>query len=113
MRSPGPDEWMKLIAAYETSGLQQKDFAAKHDVSVNTLQYWLYKRSKRVGSQSDSESGSRQKFLPVEVVPSPALSARDKQPVSGVVVELPSGVRVHLSSDVPARYVAELLAGLR
>lgn len=109
MRSPGPDEWMKLIAAYETSGLQQKDFAAKHDVSVNTLQYWLYKRSKR----SNSESGSSQKFLPVEVVPSPALSARDKQPVSGVVVELPSGVRVHLSSDVPARYVAELLAGLR
>jgi hypothetical protein len=32
--------------------------------------------------------------------------------VSGVTVELPSGVRVHLSSDVPARYVAELLSGL-
>lgn len=108
MRSPGPDEWMKLLTEYETSGLQQKEFAAKHNVSVNTLQYWLYKRSKRSGS----ESGSTTKFLPVEVVPSTALAAR-REPASGVTVELPSGVRVHLSSDVPARYVAELLAGLR
>lgn len=109
MRRPGPDEWMKLVSEYETSGLQQKDFCAKHDVSLNTLQYWLYKRTRRSGS----DSGPVTKFLPVELVPSTALSARREQPSSGVTVELPSGVRVHLSSDVPARYVAELLAGLR
>lgn len=100
---------MKLVSEYETSGLQQKEFCAKHDVSLNTLQYWVYKRSKRSGS----DSGPSAKFLPVELVPSPALSARREQSKSGVTVELPSGVRVHLSSDVPARYVAELLAGLR
>lgn len=109
MRRPGPDEWLKLVAEYETSGLQQKDFCAKHDVSLNTLQYWLYRRPKKSGL----ESGSTTKFLPVEVVPSPALSARAQQTSSGVMIELPSGVRVHLSSDVPARYVADLLAGLR
>ena len=109
MRRPGPDEWLKLLSEYETSGLQQKDFCAKHDLSLSTLQYWLYRGSKKSGSQS----GPVTKFLPVEVVPSPALSARREQPTSGVMVELPSGVRVHLSSDVPARYVAELLAGLR
>lgn len=109
MRRPGPDEWLKLVSEYETSGLQQKDFCAKHDVSLNTLQYWLYRRPKKSGS----ESGPTTKFLPVEVVPSPALAARGQQPTSGVMVELPSGVRIHLSSDVPARYVAELLAGLR
>lgn len=79
---------MKLVTEYETSGLQQKDFCAKHDVSLNTLQYWLYKRTRRSGS----ESGSPKTFH---------------------AVELPSGVRVHLSSDVPARCVAELLSGLR
>jgi hypothetical protein len=109
MRRPGHDEWLKLVSEYETSGLQQKEFCAKHDVPLNTLQYWLYKRSKKSGSQS----GLATKFLPIEVVPSTALSARREQPTSGVMVELPSGVRVHLSSDVPARYVAELLAGLR
>ena len=100
---------MKLLSEYETSGLQQKEFCAKHDLSLSTLQYWLYRRSKKSGSQS----GLATKFLPVEVVPSPALSARRAQPTSGVTVEFPSGVRVHLSSDVPARYVAELVAGLR
>lgn len=98
-----------MLGEYETSGLQQKDFCAKHDLSLSTLQYWLYRRSKKSGSQS----GSTTKFLPVELVPSPALSARREEPTSGVMVELPSGVRVYLSSDVPARYVAELLAGLR
>jgi transposase len=43
---------MKLVSEYETSGLQQKDFCAKHDVSLNTLQYWLYKRTRRSGSDS-------------------------------------------------------------
>ena len=98
-----------MLSEYETSGLQQKDFCAKHDLSLSTLQYWLYRRSKKSGSQS----GLATKFLPVEVVPSPALSARREQLTSGVIVELPSGVRVHLSGDVPARYVAVLVAGLR
>jgi hypothetical protein len=100
---------MKLVSEYEASGLQQKDFCAKHDVSLSTLQYWLYKRTKRSGSESNSTTT----FHPVELVPSTALAARREPPTSGVLVELPSGVRVHLSSDVPARYVAELLAGLR
>lgn len=97
------------MSEYETSGLQQKEFCAKHDLSLSTLQYWLYRRPKKSGS----ESGPATKFLPIEVVPSPALVARGQHAASGVMVELPSGVRVHLSSDVPARYVAELLAGLR
>jgi hypothetical protein len=109
MHRPGPDEWLKLLTEYETSGLQQKDFCAKHDLSLSTFQYWLYRRSKK----SDSQSGPATKFLPVEVVPSPALSARREQATSGVIVELPGGVRVQLSSDVPARYLAEFLAGLR
>jgi hypothetical protein len=109
MRRPGPDEWLKLLSEYETSGLQQKDFCAKYDLSLSTFQYWLYRRSKKSGSHSSPVT----KFLPVEVVPSTALPARREQPMSGVTVELPSGARVHLSSDVPARYVAELLAGLR
>lgn len=100
---------MKLLTEYETSGLMQKEFAEKYDVSLNTLQYWLYKRSKRSGS----ESGSTTKFLPVELVPSTALSARRETAQAGVIVEMPTGVRIHVPSNAPARYVAELLAALR
>lgn len=89
----------------------QKEFAAKHDVSLNTLQYWLYKCSKRAPK---SESNTPTKFLPVELVPSTALSARrEMAPVSCLVLELLTGARVTFPSNTPARIVAELLAALR
>ena len=64
MRTPGADEWKQLIAEYEQSGMPQKDFVEKHDVSFNTFQYWLYRKTKKLRS----ESGSKQKFLPVELM---------------------------------------------
>lgn len=103
---------MKLLEEYASSGLQQKEFAEKHDVSVNTLQYWLYKRSKRT---SKPESDTTTKFLPVELVPSTALSARrdGAAGLSGLVLELPGGARVTFPPNTPARFVAELLSALR
>lgn len=111
MRRPGPDEWLQLISEYETSGLPQKEFVAKADVSFSTFQYWLYRRSKKSGS----ESGSTQKFLPVELVGSPAPVARAG--VAGntghIEVELPAGLRLRFESGTPARYIAELVGALR
>lgn len=103
---------MKLLEEYETSGLLQKEFAAKHDVSLNTLQYWLYKRTRRAPKL---ESNTPTKFLPVELVSSTALSARRETApvVSSLVLELPTGARVTFPQNTPARFVAELLAALR
>ncbi|WP_407667523.1 IS66 family insertion sequence element accessory protein TnpA, partial [Myxococcus dinghuensis] len=49
MRRPNPDEWPKWVEEFEASGLQQKEFVAKHDLSLGTLQYWLYKKRKKRG----------------------------------------------------------------
>jgi len=105
MRRPGPDEWTKLVAEYEASGLQQKEFCAKHDLSLNTLQYWLYRKSRK----SKPESGSATKFLPVTVVASSAPKAR-----LGEVVELAlrSGVVLRFGVGTDSRYLAELAAAL-
>ncbi len=103
---------MKLIAEYEVSGLSQKEFGAKHDVSFSTFQYWLYTKSKKLSA----ESASRTRFLPVEVVPSPALEARgETAPPAGAGVEiaLPGGVHVRLAPGTSARFVGELLAALK
>ena len=61
----------------------KKEFRAnaKQDVSLNMLQYWLYRRSKK--------SGSTTNFLPVMVVSSPA----PKVPVGEVVEFAAQGVR--------------------
>src|SRR5262244_507292 len=72
MRYPTPEEWPNLIAEFRQSGLTQKEFVAKHDIPHSTFQYWLYVRSKRLSADSKLS----RKFLPLEVVTSPALKAR-------------------------------------
>ena len=111
MRTPGAEEWKQLIATYELSGMSQKDFVARHQLSFNTFQYWLYRKTKQVRS----ESGSEQKFLPVELIPSPALLARETptpSTVGLVEVEL-SGLRLRFEAGTSTRYVAELIGALR
>lgn len=112
MHRPGRDEWLKLIAEYETSAQSQKEFCEARQLSFNTFQYWLYRKSKKVRV----ESGARPEFVPVEVVRSPAPSgAATKATAGDAAVEfmLPSGIQVRLSSGVSASFVGELLAALK
>ena len=113
MRTPGHDEWKELIAEYEQSGMPQKDFVEKHGLSFNTFQYWLYRKTKKLRSGS----GSEQKFLPVELIQSPALLARaattgEAPPVGMVEVEL-AGIRLRFEIGTSPRYLAELIGALR
>jgi hypothetical protein len=64
MHEPDAEEWKQLIANYVKSGLSQKEYAARHDVSLSKFQYRLYKRSK---GKAKATPGARQRFLPVEV----------------------------------------------
>ena len=40
-RRPSTEEWSSLLAEFEQSGLQQKEFCAKHDLSLAAFQYWI------------------------------------------------------------------------
>jgi len=100
MRRPGPDEWRRLVAEYDGSTETQEAFCEARDVSLGTFRYWKYKLAK--------ERPTR--FLPVEVVGSPAPVAR-----AGALVEVavPGGgpvLRFEVGTD--ARYVAELVSAL-
>jgi hypothetical protein len=111
MRTPGPEEWKQLIAEFETSGLSHKDFVAKQDVSLGTFQFWLYRtRRKPRTRSSDSDSNSTPRFLPVEVVASPAVTRAG----AGDAVELGlrSGTVVRFPVGTDVRYLAELLSAL-
>lgn len=109
MRRPGPDEWKQLIADFEASGLQQKEFVAKHDLSLGTFQYWLYKKSKRASVRlAESEGKLRAGFLPVEVVASPAPQAR----AGHLEVALPGGLLLRFPVGTDTVYLAHLLAAL-
>lgn len=107
MRRPGHDEWVKLISEYESCGLQQKEFAAKHDVSINTFRFWLYKLKKEKKSHHDSSP----RFLPVEVISVAAPKAR-QQGAALLEADLRSGLTVRFPVGTDTGYLAELLAAL-
>ena len=102
-----PDEWPSLIAEYEKSGLTQKEFTAQKQIPFSTFQYWSYRKSKRLQLASNSSP----KFLPVEVVASPALQTRAAD-TRLVEVATRRGAIVRFEVGTDLRYVAELLAAL-
>lgn len=114
MIHPGPDQWPEVIEEFRRSGLQQKEFAAKHDLHLSTLQYWLYRGSKKTQSKRlQFESKSSPKFLPIQVVASPAPKlARVAAEERLVEVALRSGVVLRFATGTDPRYLATLCAAL-
>jgi len=108
MRYPTPEEWPNLIAEFRQSGLTQKEFVAKHDIPHATFQYWLYVKGKRLSVDSKLS----QKFLPMEVLASPALKARAAT-AGFIEASLASGVVIRFSVGMDVRYIAQLLASLQ
>jgi hypothetical protein len=106
-RRPGPAEWETLLAEYKQSGLTQKEFVAKHDVPLSSLQFWLYKQKK---TKSVLDSNSRAAFLPVQVVASPAPKARGS---GAVEVTLEDGLTIRIDVGTDPKYVALLVHALR
>lgn len=100
-------ERMKLLERYGRSELTQKAFAAQEGVSVSTLQFWLRKAAKR---EPKVEASSVPRFLPIEVVASPALKAQ----AGGEQMEaaLQSGIRLRFRVGTEPRYLAELVSAL-
>jgi len=106
-RRPSTEEWIALLAEYEQSGLQQKEFCAKHDLSLSAFQYWMYRKAKR---HSESAPKISESFVPFEVVGSAAPMAR---PGAAIEIALAGGVLVRLAAGTEPRYVGELLRALR
>lgn len=106
-RRPSTEEWSALLAEFEQSGLQQKEFCAKHDLSLSAFQYWMYRKSKK---HSESAAKLSESFLPFEVVGSAAPTAR---PGAAIEIALAGGVLVRLPVGTEPRYVGELLRALR
>ena len=95
------------MAEFEQSGLQQKEFCAKHDLSLAAFQYWMYRKAKR---HSESAAKISDSFVPIEVVGSAAPVAR---PGAAVEISLGRDVLVRLPASTDARYLGELLRALR
>ena len=97
----GREAWVKLIEEFGASGLSQREFAEQKQVSLATLQFWIYKLRREV----------KARFVPVHVVASPAPTARDAASASVEVVTR-SGHLLRFGAGVEPGYIAAVLAEL-
>jgi len=109
MTRMGREEWKAIVREFEESKLQQKEFAAQKGLRVGSLQFWLYK------FRRESRQESPPVLLPVEVVPSAALKARQESTAAGsstIEAVLPGGVALRFPVGADITYVHALLSAL-
>jgi Trp operon repressor len=97
----GRESWVKLIEEFSASGLSQREFAEQKQVSLATLQFWIYKLRREV----------KARFVPVHVVASAASTTRGAESASVEVVTR-SGHLLRFGAGVEPRYIAAVLAEL-
>lgn len=93
--------WVSKVAEYERSELTQESFAQQRGIAVSTLRWWLSKlRQERRSSVS---------LVPVRVITSTAPTARSTANADRAIeIELKTGVRLRVTTDVDLDYVVVL-----
>ena len=99
------EEWARLLALFERSGLSQMRFCRENKVALSTLQYW----------RRQSGRGRREGAL-VEV-PASGASTESPGPVApslpgSVDIRLPNRVELSVVAGTDSAWVSELLRGL-
>ena len=92
-------QWQEIIRQFERSGQSAKAFAAKKDLSIHSLKWWLYRLRKEAKTREPSI-----KMLPVEI--------SNKVSVSGVEVTCPGGSQIRFASDISPQALADFVKHL-
>jgi len=107
MRRLTASEWEELLREYAAGPVPQKEFAARHGVTLSAFQWHLYKRGKSTPTPK-AVAQQPPRFLPVHVVSRQPSKSAD----NAVELALRSGVTVRISVGTDTRYVAELCAAV-
>lgn len=100
------NQWVKIVTAFERSGLPVEDFCARRGIKAGTLRWWRWQLGDRVPVAPTSDV----RLVPVDVVTDSlgvAPAAGPRRLVIGV-----AGVSVHVEIGTDAAYVAALVAEL-
>jgi transposase-like protein len=108
-RRRSPSEIKAILVAYHSSGLSQREFAQKRQVSLATLSHWLRReRQNRKPAQEKpaKSAGSAKQFIPVQL---------PKASVAAPVLELefPDGMVLRVPADFAPDHLQKLLTILR
>lgn len=101
-KSSKSEVWARRLAACERSGLSRRAWCERAGVNVHTLDYWRYRL--RPGPAKSARSRSKA-LVPILV--------RDTSTaMTGIEVELSSGVRIRASTSTDVRWLASLVREL-
>ena len=100
-RRRSASEGAGLVERYGASGLTQREFAARSDVTVATLQYWLRKTKTGGGGEASAEQ-----FRFVEVIGKESKGA----PTGGMSMELGNGLTLRFESLPSPGYLVSVAA---
>jgi len=89
-------EMFSLIGKWKKSGIRQKDFCDRHDISLHAFYYWLRKYKQ---NHQTSENG----FVPVEIEPMGNNSKED------IHIHYPNGVLITLDKTVSLSRIKALI----
>ena len=79
--------WKQHVKAWQTSGLSQRAYAHKHDLTLSSFYYW--QRKLKPGRRV-----SKRRFASVKVTPAQSTSFIRLVHPSGLVIECPAGTDV-------------------
>jgi|JI8StandDraft_1071087.scaffolds.fasta_scaffold368497_1 hypothetical protein len=102
-------EMALLISEQERSGLSVREFAERRGVRTSTLNWWRWNLRRRSVGVS-SESSVRGAMIPVTVV-----NDREERasPGSTILVRLPDGLEIEVSSGFDGGEIKRLIEALR
>lgn len=112
------EQWADLVSQWRVSGLSQKEFCRRRDISDRALNNWLYKSPYRervarilAARSQDQLDAETPRFLPVTVLG--ATPGADSQ-ASGATIEvvLPSGSRIAVTPGFDAETLRRVVAVL-
>lgn len=94
--------WLGRLSQWESSGLSQREFCAKHGLALSTFQWWR----RRLADADQGTSGAV--FLPLPMSLQPVASA-----TSVVEVELRSGTRLRFEGEAAQLATRSLVSRVR
>lgn len=102
-RRRSADEGRALVAAWESSGMSMRAFAAQRGVRTQRLSYWRLRLSTTAAAPPDSGAA----FIEVPLVATRAPHGGD------CMVEWPDGMRLHFGTGIDATALRGLVTVLR
>jgi hypothetical protein len=95
-------QWQRHVEAWRESGLSQADYCHQHGLNRKTFSLW----TRRDQGDPSRDRDASLDLIAVHVSPSvPAATAE----ASVLLLRLPHGAQLELSTAVPPRWLAELL----